>query len=589
MRVIFYILLIILICTGYSLSPEWHYYILDKTPTGISNSIVLDSNDKPYILFYYDGGHALTLAHWVGYKWIYEPISSYEHYGNALSMAIDKNDNLYAAFIDTVTWDLMYGYKNDEGWSIYRVDEDDETIGNSIAVDSKGYPHIAYCRAYNNEDNTELRYAYFDGKEWNIEVVDNEYQEEGCFCSLALDLNDYPHISYMEYVPNSGWNLKYARWDGTKWIKELISAESYSFGHFNTDIVIDSNNKPHIVYRGGSGYKYLYYLYFDGSSWHKEVVDLCFGGLSLTLDSNEYPCIAYLSTLYIKYAHWDGSKWIIENAKRGSGLGQLQISLALDSSDYPHITCDNFFSEPWSIWYIWYGEPLVGINLTSFSATPSGRTVVLDWAISTDEDISGFNLYRRTTPPGVIHELPIQYPTVGAIHELSTPVYTLSPVGENAHSPLQIRDDLQWTKINTSLITGTNPYSYTDRTVIPDTTYEYKLEAVISDRSETLGTTTGRSQNPSSFEIISIYPNPSSGVFTLKYKGDTSELNDIKIYDISGRLVKRIECLSSDINSVNINDNTSEKEIQLDLKALNNGIYILSVDKEVYKNILICK
>jgi len=82
---------------------------------------------------------------------------------------------------------------------------------------------------------------------------------------------------------------------------------------------------------------------------------------------------------------------------------------------------------------------------------------------------------------------------------------------------------------------------------------------------------------------------PSSGIFTLKYKGDVSKPNEINIYDISGRLVKRIECPISDVNSVNINDNTSEKDIQLDLKALNDGIYILSVDKEVYKNILICK
>jgi hypothetical protein len=88
---------------------------------------------------------------------------------------------------------------------------------------------------------------------------------------------------------------------------------------------------------------------------------------------------------------------------------------------------------------------------------------------------------------------------------------------------------------------------------------------------------------------VTVYPNPSSGEFTLKYKGDVSKPNEVNIYDISGRLVKKIDCQIRSINSANINDNTSEKDIQLDLKDLSDGIYIISIDKEVYKNILICK
>jgi hypothetical protein len=89
---------------------------------------------------------------------------------------------------------------------------------------------------------------------------------------------------------------------------------------------------------------------------------------------------------------------------------------------------------------------------------------------------------------------------------------------------------------------------------------------------------------------VTIYPNPSSsGIFTLKYKGSPSLLNNIEIYDISGRLVKNVNITKENTDTVNINDNTTEKELQLDLKDLSNGIYILSVDKEVYKNILICR
>jgi len=86
-----------------------------------------------------------------------------------------------------------------------------------------------------------------------------------------------------------------------------------------------------------------------------------------------------------------------------------------------------------------------------------------------------------------------------------------------------------------------------------------------------------------------IYPNPSSGIFTLKYKGDASELNDIKIYDISGRLIKNISIPQSETESVSISDNTSEKEIMLDVSDVKEGIYLINIGGEVYRKILILK
>jgi len=558
MKYIFYILFIISLSISYSLI-DWQYYILDKKPTGLQNSIVLDSNDRPYILFYYSGGNALTLAHWIGYKWIYEPISSYEHYGNAISMAIDKNDNLHIAFIDTIPADLMYGFKNNEGWHIYRVDEDDYPIeSNSIAIDSKGYPHIAYCREFNNDNNMELRYAYFDGTKWNVEVVDNEYEYVGKFCSLALDSNDYPHISYMERVSNQNkYNLKYARWDGTKWIKEVLSTEENR--DLYTSIAIDKNNRPHIAYHGYSYLHYkssVFYIYFDGFSWKKELIDVVVseGLVSIVLNSNDYPCIAYKNYDGIKYAHWDGSKWIKEYAcQKGAGLGQRQLSLALDSNDYPHITCDNYFTEPWSIWYIWYGEPLVDIDLTSFSAKPSGSAITLNWSISTDEDISGFNLYRRVATTSTVSNIPT--------------------VGENVTFPLQMDDNTQWTRVNTSLITGTNPYSYTDRDITPETNYEYKLEAVVYNKNETLGTTqvTSGNKTPGSFEIARIYPTPASSQISIDVIVPEQADIYIAIYDITGRRVGTI---------ANEKYNSGEYTITGDVSGLSDGVYIVRMTGE---------
>jgi hypothetical protein len=88
---------------------------------------------------------------------------------------------------------------------------------------------------------------------------------------------------------------------------------------------------------------------------------------------------------------------------------------------------------------------------------------------------------------------------------------------------------------------------------------------------------------------VTVYPNPSSGTFTLNYKGNISELNNIKIFDISGRLVKDINISQEDTLKVNINDNTSEKEILLDISDIKDGLYIIGVSDKVYKKLLLLR
>jgi hypothetical protein len=88
---------------------------------------------------------------------------------------------------------------------------------------------------------------------------------------------------------------------------------------------------------------------------------------------------------------------------------------------------------------------------------------------------------------------------------------------------------------------------------------------------------------------VTIYPNPSSGTFTLKYKGNPSELSNIKIYDISGRLIKKIDIPKGDKETFNIHDNTSVREILLDVSDISDGLYIIGVSDKVYKKLLLLR
>jgi len=580
MKTIWIILLITLIYIGFVFPASWHRYILESGGCG-ENAICLDSNDMPHILYYKNDAGVLRYASWDGSKWIYETISDdNKWYGGILSMAFDKNDIPHISFYEWNYGDLMYGYKDGDKWVVQIVDgQDDAGMFNSISLDSKGYPHIAYIHSiYTNPYREELKYAYYDGTKWNIEVVDNEMREQGDYCSIALDSKDHPHIVYEKATDDTNYNhnLYYAYYDGNNWIKENIYYLGHCHNPYNS-IFIDSEDRPHIsFYKGLQPGPGLYYGYKDGEKWNTEYLDEGYIS-SIKLDDKEYPCIAYSYESKLKFARWNGSKWDIEVAWAGRSPGEYSVSLAFDKDYNPHISCDGYIDE--DAWYIWYGNNLA-IDLTSFSAKPHNNAITLNWSVSTDEQISGFNLYRRIATP---------HTNSNPVRENSySPTCSPATVGEIATFPLQTDDNSHWTKVNTSLITGTNPYSYTDRDIMPNTNYEYKLEAVVYNKNETLGATECTSENPSSFDIT-IYPNPSSGTFTLKYKGDISELSNIKIYDISGRLVKDIDIPQSDTESVNINDNTSVREILLDISDIKDGLYIIGVGNNVYKKLLLLR
>ena len=79
----------------------------------------------------------------------------------------------------------------------------------SLAVDSADNPHISYC----DLTNYDLKYAAWDGGQWQIQTVDGA-GTVGVYTSLGLDSTGNPHISYFDYSNSA---LKYAAWDGSQW------------------------------------------------------------------------------------------------------------------------------------------------------------------------------------------------------------------------------------------------------------------------------------------------------------------------------------------------------------------------------------
>jgi hypothetical protein len=371
------------------------------------------------------------------------------------------------------------------------------------------------------------------GDSWHIESVDTA-GDVGYDTSIALDSSDYPHISYFD---NTNRDLKYAYSTGSAW--SIISVDTTGDVGYFTSIALDSSNYPHISYYDISNGD-LKYAYWTGSAWSITSVDTA-GDVgwftSIALDSSDNPYISYCDydNGALKCAHWNGSAWSITSID-ATGDMRYCSSIALDSSDNPHIS---YYDEGnGDLKYARYG-PNIAISLLSFTATAQENSVTLNWQVETTppmaggEQIAGFNLYRRE----INNDIAAEVGNLGC----------------------------RWMKVNSSLITGQNPYSYTD-CACPAQGGEYKLEAVLTDQStETLGTTSCAPTRPA-FAITKVYPNPASDVLNIALTVPQAGEIVLELYDLTGRLVTSAAFTA---------DSAGETSAKLDVSGLASGLYTL--------------
>jgi len=565
------LIIILLLSPIITFSYGWHTVTVDNSEeAGYEASIALDSNNYPHIAYYDSYNYWLKYAYYDGKKWNIDNIDCLDVWGG-ISLALDSNNHPHISYVGRWNDDLRYAYFDGNKWNIEAIDRDSKVgVFTSIAVDSKDRPHISYYEIYTDD----LKYAYYDGIKWNIEDVDC-IGDVGCPNSIAIDSKDHIHISYCD---RTNKNLKYAFFDGTSWNLELV----YNKGNIASgcSIDVDSKDRPCIsfdinIYE--ERFAQLIFTYKSNNKWYFNIADENYFGFSVSsmkIDSRDYPHIFYCYTyfpdnFYSKYTYFNGNTWHYKSFEDEEGFG----TLTLDSNDYPHIA---YYLDP-NLKYKWYDGPYPGITLTSFSAKPNNVAITLNWSVSTDEQISGFNLYRRVATP---------HTNSNTVRENSySPTCSPAPVGEIAQSPPNPDNDYVWTKVNTSLITGTNPYSYTDRDIMPDTNYEYKLEAVVSDKNETLGTTecTSGKGTPGSFDIVRIYPTPAYDRISIDVIIPEQSDIDIAIYDISGRRV-------STIASGQYNE--GEYTLSSYITGLTNGVYIVRMTANGFsssKNFVVAK
>lgn len=264
--------------------------------------------------------------------------------GQFTSMRIDASGNVHVVYMDMDNT-LKYSFW-DRAVNRWFTTPIDRTGGFcALTLDSKQRPHISYLEY----GTGKIKYAHWNGSDWQRQTIDSPAKEITFYTSIALDPNDYPVISFYEYFGATGDNvlrLRAVSWNGSRWEIRTADATPGS-GKFNSIVSDVSGN----IYIGYGNVKYenasLRFARWNGKVWEPEIVEgvpgtgyLAFSVFTV-LDKEGAPHLVYsdVPKQLVKYASRVDGKWKIEVVDSLQRVGYPDRNgLAFDKSGQPYVS-----------------------------------------------------------------------------------------------------------------------------------------------------------------------------------------------------------------------------------------------------------
>jgi hypothetical protein len=241
--------------------------------------------------------------------------------------------------------------------------------------------------------------------------ISNDPSSVSYIPSIAIDSKGYPHIAWYGNDPSGNLEIYYLYWNGLEWVDADGSGrESMNISQTSTNseyprLVLDSMDRPHITWEDGIDYdREVYYLYWNGSAWvdatgsgraaiNVSNMPLYSGHPAIALDSMDRPNICWSQqdpdddSIDIYYAAWNGTQWTGASSPSpekiyNSIYDSLWPYICVDASNRPHITWADGPDWARDIYYLKYngsawvdaaGIGTAGINISNtedYSAWP---------------------------------------------------------------------------------------------------------------------------------------------------------------------------------------------------------------------------
>src|SRR2546427_416771 len=186
---------------------------------------------------------------------------------------------------------------------------------------------------------------------WAVEDVDTTGAEQ---TSIVADKDGNLHLAY--YMTEGFGELRYAFRSAanSRWYKMTLDKH---VGEFSTGIGLDSNNNPGICYTP----RKMKYTHWDGLKWSIQEVDPGSGNISyhcsIKLTRDDRPRLSwFLETVYaLKYARFQGGQWVTEVIEQlptfvDWSWKNFQSTQLFDSNGNPHISYESYMGLKHAWW-----------------------------------------------------------------------------------------------------------------------------------------------------------------------------------------------------------------------------------------------
>ena len=313
---------------------------------GAKPSVAIAPDGTPHVAFILEAEPGfLKHAVLADGGWTVSTVATGYFYG-PLDLAMDDDGKPHISWHNHDTENEGYAVLKDGEWQISDVAHPGhDGWDNNIAVDSTGTPHTVSIDPSQFGSDSGVEYATLSGGAWRVEEVGSGAVPYEFGTDIAMDSQDKPHLVWFD---DSSKDLKYAvRTDGS-WTISTVDSDG-DVGRFPS-LAIDGGDLPSISYfeRTGNSAGFIKLARRDGTSWDTQRIDelndtfIDFFGArktsSLALDPDGNPIVAYSDEAAVKLAQWDGRQWVVETVITAGELplGQ-QVSLAVDGQKVLHL------------------------------------------------------------------------------------------------------------------------------------------------------------------------------------------------------------------------------------------------------------
>ena len=220
-------------------------------------NIALDSSGSPHVLSVdpaqFGSQNGLEYATLDGDTWTVETVGTgplpYE-FGN--SIAIDSQDRPHIVWFDDQGKDLKYAIRDSGGWTISTVDSAGD-VGRypSLTLDQDDNPVVSYYQTL-SATSGDIKLARWDGSQWNVQRIDQLTEVfTGFFgarknSSVLLDADGNPIVAYSDesVVKLASWNSQ----NGGGWdIETVATADKEDLGQ-QVSMAMDGQGVIHITF-----------------------------------------------------------------------------------------------------------------------------------------------------------------------------------------------------------------------------------------------------------------------------------------------------------------------------------------------------